>query len=508
VPRFISQNFKFQCVLWLGLATSGCIGTQGIAPQVKALHANDLDSGKAIARATKEANWPSFQWWRDYGDEQLNQWLELALKDSPSLAAASARVRQARAMAGIAGSAESLHIDGNASIKRHHWPADPFYGPGDLSNNSTWDNSSSLGLSYPLDMWGLESSRTEQMLDSAHMSAAEARQAQLELQNNVVKAYIQFSLNFAQLDIANEVLAQQTQILELAQRRLKGGIGTHFEISQAQTPLSETHRQIDSLEEVIALNRNQLAMLAGKGPGAGAVLRRPVLSLQQAMKLPAVLPSELIGHRPDVVASRWRVAANARGIDVAHAAFYPNVDLVGGIGYMASGGGMLEFIAGRKINYNAGAAVSLPIFDGGRLRSELGEASAGYDIAVSHYNQSLVHALKDISDQLIRRASMDRQQVFVTESVASAKRTYDIALTAYSRGLTDYLNVLNAQTALFHQESIQQKVRAERLTVHAALIVALGGGVASQLDTPVEQQMTPRKPQAVLHALDQLMSQP
>ena len=508
MPRFISQQFKFQCVFWLGLVTSGCIGTHGIAPQVQSLQTADLDSGEAIARAAKEAGWPSFQWWRDYGDEQLNQWLELALKDSPSLAMASARVRQARAMAGIAESAESLQIDGNASIKRHHWPADPFYGPGDLSDKSTWDNSSSLGLAYPLDMWGLESSKTEQALDRAHISAAEARQAKLELQSNVVRAYIEFSLHFAQLDIAHEILAQQLQILELAQRRLKGGIGTHFEISQAETPLTETHRQIDSLEESIALNRNQLAMLAGKGPGAGAVLQRPVLALRQAMKLPAALPSELIGHRPDVVASRWRVAANARGVDVAHAAFYPNIDLVGGIGYMASGGGMLEFFSGRKLNYNAGAAISLPIFDGGRLRSELGEASAGYDVAVSHYNQALINALKDVSDQLIRRASMDRQQVFVTESVASAKRTYDIALTAYSRGLTDYLNVLDAQTSLFQQEKLQQKIQAQRLTVHAALVVALGGGVSSQIDTPDVQQLTPHKPGTVLKALDPLMSQP
>ncbi|MFI8221628.1 efflux transporter outer membrane subunit [Pseudomonas sp. NPDC085632] len=508
MPRFFSQSLKFQCMFWLGLATSGCIATQGIAPQQQTLHASDLDSGDAIAQAAKEAGWPSFQWWRDYGDEQLDQWLELALKDSPSLAIASARVRQAKAMAGIAESAESLRIDGNASIKRHHWPADPFYGPGDLSDKSTWDNNSALGLSYPLDMWGRDSSRTEEMLDSAHMSAAQARQAQLELQNNVLRAYIQFSLNFAQLDIAHEVFAQQSQILELAQRRLEGGIGTHFEISQAQTPLAESQRQIDSLEEAIALSRNQLAMLAGKGPGAGAALHRPVLSLQRAMTLPSVLPSELIGHRPDVVASRWRVSANARGVDVAHAAFYPNVDLVGGLGYIASGGGILEFFARRKINYNAGAAISLPIFDGGRLRSELGEASAGYDVAVAHYNQTLINALTDISDQLVRRASMDRQQVFVAQSVASAKRSYDIAITAYARGLTDYLNVLNAQTALFHQEKIQQKIQAERLTVHAALVVALGGGVNTPVDSPAEQTLNPRKPGPVLRGLDQWMSRP
>ena len=90
------------------------------------------------------------------------------------------------------------------------------------------------------------------------------------------------------------------------------------------------------------------------------------------MKLPSALPAELLGQRPDVVASRWQVAAQARGIDVAHAGFYPNVDLVGSLGFMATGGGALEFLTGKKLNYNVGPAISLPIFDGGRLRAELG----------------------------------------------------------------------------------------------------------------------------------------
>jgi NodT family efflux transporter outer membrane factor (OMF) lipoprotein len=472
------------------------------------LPANALATDEAIQSAAKDAHWPAAQWWRAYSDEQLNRWIELAAQGSPSLAMAAARVRQAKAMAGIAESAESLHINGDSTLKRHNWPTDQFYGPGALANTSTWDNNASLGLSYSLDLWGQESNTTEQALDLAHMSVAESRLAQLELQNNIVRAYIQLSLNFAQRDIVEATLAQQQQILDLAQRRLSGGIGTHLEVSQAETPLPETHRQIDALDEAIDLSRNQLAALAGKGPGEGAQLQRPTLSLQVALKLPSALPAELLGQRPDVVASRWRVAAQARGIDVAHAGFYPNVDLVGSLGYMATGGGMLSFLAGKKLNYSVGPAISLPIFDGGRLRSELGEAAAGYDVAVAQYNQTLINALKDISDQLIRRASMDKQQVFTAESVASAQKTYDIALVAYKRGLTDYLNVLNAQTLLFHQQEIQQQVQAARLTAHAALVVALGGGLSAGADSPDENKTAPSKPSAALAAYDHMISRP
>ncbi|MBX8557446.1 efflux transporter outer membrane subunit [Pseudomonas cichorii] len=480
MPRRIIWSFRLLSVWAVSSIISGCIGTDGITSQGSVLPLESLATDQAIQSAERDAHWPEARWWNAYGDPQLNRWIELATLGSPSLAMAAARVRQAKALAAIAQSSESLHVDSSASLARHDWPTDQFYGPGELANTRTWDNNASLGLSYALDLWGRESNASEQALDLAHMSVAEQRQAQLELQENIVRAYIQLALDYARLDIVEATLAQQQQILDLARRRLTGGIGTHFEVSQAETPLPEIHRQIDELEEAIALQRNQLAVLAGKGPGEGAALQRPSLSLHSVLKLPSALPAQLLGQRPDVVASRWRVEAQARGIDVAHAGFYPNVDLVGSLGYMATGGSMLGFLTGSKLSYKAGPAISLPILDGGRLRAELGHAVAGYDLAVAHYNQTLVLALKDISDQLIRRASVDKQQVFAAQSVAAAQKTYDIALIAYQRGLTDYLNVLNAQTLLFRQQQIQQQVEAARLSVYAGLVVSLGGGLPNE----------------------------
>lgn len=484
MPRRIIRALNALSVCAFSLTLSGCIGTWGIAPQSKTLQANSLTPDAAIAEAARDAHWPDQQWWRAYGDPQLDRWVALAVAGSPTLAMAAARVREAKAMAGVVESAEKLQVNGDATLKRHSWPEDQFYGPGALSGANTWDNNAALGFSYALDLWGRERNASEQAVDMAHLSVAQARQAQLELQNNVVRVYIELSLQFAQRDVVKAELAQQEQILALAERRLAGGIGTHFEVSQAQTPLPETHRQLDALNEEIALARNQLAALAGKGPGEGAQLQRPQLSLAAPLKLPSALPAELVGQRPDVVASRWQVAAQARGIDVAHAGFFPNVDLVGGLGFMATGGGPLEFLTGRKFNYNVGPAISLPIFDGGRLRSQLGVASAGYDIAVARYNQTVVDALKGISDQLIRRESMKEQAHFAAESVASAQKTYDIAMIAFQRGLTDYLNVLNAQTLLFKQQMIQQQVQAARLSAHAGLVTALGGGLGAGADVP------------------------
>ncbi|MBC7213076.1 MAG: RND transporter, partial [Pseudomonas sp.] len=133
------------CALCLTL--SGCIGTWGIAPQSNTLQANQLTTDAAIREAARDAHWPAQQWWRDYGDPQLDAWIAQALAGSPSMAMAAARVREAKAMAGVVESAEKLQANGNATLKRHNWPEDQFYGPGVLSGANTWDNNAAIGFS-------------------------------------------------------------------------------------------------------------------------------------------------------------------------------------------------------------------------------------------------------------------------------------------------------------------------------------------------------------------------
>ncbi|MCO7555745.1 efflux transporter outer membrane subunit [Metapseudomonas otitidis] len=472
---------------------AGCLSTQGIAPSEQRLAPDHLQLDAAIAQAGQDAGWPRQRWWQAFGDPQLDAWIDQALAGSPSLAEARARVRMAASLAGAAEAVESPQVDAKASLSRHRWPTDYFYGPGELARTTTWNNEAALGLSYAFDFWGRESSIAEHYQDLARMSAAQARMAQLELEGNVVRAYVQLSLQYAERDIAQALLDQQQAILDLARRRLGGGLGTQFEVSQAEVPLPETRRRLEAVEEAIALSRNQLAALAGKGPGAAAALRRPSLSLAAQPGLPARLPVELLGHRPDLVASRWQVAAEARGVDAAEADFYPNVDLVASVGYNAVGGGMLEFLRGQKFNYGIGPALSLPIFDGGRRRALLGEASASYDAAVARYNGTLVQALRDVSDQLIRVRSLARQQQLADDSVAAAQHTYELATQAYQGGLTDYLNVLNAQTRLFQQQEVAQQVHAGRLAAHAGLVIALGGGLGEPDQAPDDARLLPER---------------
>ncbi|MDE3737985.1 efflux transporter outer membrane subunit [Pseudomonas resinovorans] len=473
---------------------SACIDSQGIAPQAERLDVAQLDPGSTIRRAEQEAAWPRARWWRAYGDPQLNAWMDKALADSPSLAMAAARVRQARALAGVVESAEQPQVNLDANVQRKRWPDDYFYGPGELARTTSWNNTSLLGFSYDLDLWGRERSRSHQALDQAQVAVAEARLAALELQGNLVRSYIRLALLHGEKDVAQASLAQQEHILRLAEQRLRDGIGTRLEISRAEAPLPETHRQIDALNESIALTRNQLAALAGKGPGEGERLQRPTLDLQRLPSLPAQLPLELLGRRPDLVASRWQVAAQARGIEVAKAGFYPNINLLGGIGSNATQGGVLDFLRYDKLTYNLGPALSLPMFDGGLRRGQLGAAAAEYDLAVEHYNQTLVGALQQVADALVRIKSLRQQQALAAEAVVAAQKTCDLALLAQQRGLTGFDAVLETQPTLFLRQLQQQQVRAALLNAQADLLLALGGGALPEPVGPSAASLAPREP--------------
>jgi NodT family efflux transporter outer membrane factor (OMF) lipoprotein len=486
-----SLKVVYPAILAVLVTIAGCASTGNIAPQSELDDVSKLDVGSAIRSANADAAWPATNWWKAYADPQLDSWVEAAQSGNPTLAVAQARVRAALSMAGIAHSALAPQVNGDLSMAREHWPDNVFYGPGPLANQNTWNNTGTIALDYHLDLWGHDKHDAESALDVAHASAADARAARLEVEANVVRTYIGMSRDYALLDIAESTLAQQRQILSLAKQRLAGGIGTQLEVSQAETPLPEYEREIDTIEESMALAKNQLAALAGKGPGAGDSITRPVLVLATPDDLPSVLPADLIGHRPDIVAARWTVAAQARGIEVAKADFYPNVNLLASIGGYAAMGPLFQFLKSQSGSWTGGPAMSLPIFDGGRLRAQLGAASAGYDEAVEGYNQTIIAALKDVSDEVVRTRSLQTQHDDAQRSVAIAQKTYGLANESFRRGLTDYVNVLVSQTLLLQAKQQLAKVQAEQLLAHASLVTALGGGLDDPASGPADGTLAP-----------------
>ena len=188
-----------------------------------------------------------------------------------------------------------------------------------------------------------------------------------------------------------------------------------------------------------------------------------------------MIPSELLGHRPDVVASRWRAEAASRGIAAAKAEFYPTVNLSALVGIAA--GGLDKLFSSDALVAQGGPAISLPIFDGGRLRNNLARTNAEYDLAVAAYNGNLVTGLREVADALDAARGLDRQIAAVRRAREAAQSAYSLANTRYKAGLSTQLDVLAAQRPLLQLDQQIAALRAQRLLAVVDLDQALGGGL-------------------------------
>jgi NodT family efflux transporter outer membrane factor (OMF) lipoprotein len=226
--------------------------------------------------------------------------------------------------------------------------------------------------------------------------------------------------------------------------------------------------------------QHQLAALAGQGPDRGLNLVRPQLHAAQAVALPTVVPANLVGRRPDIVAQRWRVEATGQDIHAAQAAFYPDINLAASLGFESLGlDKLLDF---GSHTYNAGPALRLPIFGGGRLRAQLRANDASFDLAVADYNKTVIGALQEVADVLATLASIEKERDAADRAVTALQGAYDIAVLRYRAGLSNYLVVLIAEGQVLQQKQLKADIEARKLDASISLIRALGGGFEPAAD--------------------------
>jgi NodT family efflux transporter outer membrane factor (OMF) lipoprotein len=445
--------------------------------------ANQLASAQSLAAARQsDAAWPATDWWKRFGDPQLDALVDEALKASPTLRIADARVRKAVAAAGVTGAARFPQITGTADAMRQRYPQNglvppPFAG--------TWKDNGDLtaNLSYDLDLWGRNRSAYEGALDEARAADVDRHAARLMLSTSIARGYVQLQRAFDERDVAAALLKSREDLYRLVNQRKVEGLDSAVELRQAEAALPEARERIVQLDETIALTRNQLAALAGQGPDRGLAIERPAMKAIGGGVLPSRIAADLIGRRPDVVAGRWRIEAAAKGIDVARAEFYPNVNLLAFVGLQSIG--LQNLLKTGSGVGGAGAALHLPIFEGGKLRADLAGRHADYDIAVEQYNQSLADALRDVVDQLASLRSIDAQRTQADSGVRIAQDAYELALLRYREGLGNYLQVLNAESLVLGQRNLRADLAARELDTGVSLTRALGGGYDETRDAPL-----------------------
>ncbi|WP_354682376.1 efflux transporter outer membrane subunit [Cupriavidus necator] len=461
-------------LLSAALLVTGCASMKGLQTQATIDDANRLAATASLgATPVSPAAWPKRAWWQGFGDPQLDALVEAALAGQPTLRIAAARVRQADAQAGGAEAALSPQASLNARSTRQRFSENGL-APRPLAGSWRWSSDVQLGLSYELDFWGKNRATFDAALDRARAAEVDYHAAELMLTTSVVRTYLKLDAAHAQRALTEQTYRQRQNTLDLTRQRVAAQLDSRLDMKQAEAALPATRERLAAINEVIALTQNQLAALAGKGPDAGADIRRPQLRGSYAAAVPASLPAELIGRRPDVVAQRWRVEATSHDIKAARAQFYPNISLTAFAGLQSLS--LSDLLTAGSRTFGIGPALSLPIFDGGRLRANLGVRQAEYDAAAEQYNATLVTALHDVVNQLVslrwlaERAGEQRQALQLTQEA------YDMAVSRYRSGVGNYLQVLSAEGQVLQQKQLLIDLETQERTLHLELIRALGGG--------------------------------
>ncbi len=416
------------------------------------------------------------RWWSAFKDPQLDRLVEEALAKSPTVSAAAARLEGAAALARAARGGRLPSTGLSAAVTRQRLSEKGLYPP--PYGGSTL-NLGQVGLdfSYELDLVG----RVRAQVAASEAGSAAARgdfaAARLGLAAAVSRAYLKLGRSYALEDTLNAAATRRRDLLALTEQRVRAGLDTEFETEAARAAVASADSDLASAAEDRALVANELAALLGEGPGRGAALTRPGFALPMAIAMPDELPANLVGRRPDVVAERARVEAAAQEVRVAKAAFYPNINLSAFAGFQSIALGSL--VSNGTRSWNAGPALSLPLFFTDKLRGQLGSRDADYAGAVARYNGTVIEAFHEVADAVASLRFLDREQAASAAAVIALEHAYQLALVRYRAGLTNYLTVLIAEENLLAQRRIAVDLDARRADLAVALFRALGGGFSA-----------------------------
>lgn len=457
----------------LAIVLTACASPDGLAPH-GSLRDAPVDSIRRLADNAHGEQAVRADWWTGYGDAQLNALVADALRDSPDLRIAAARLGRAQALAGQAGAALQPSLSAKASVTRQRYSAAGIV-PAPYAGSDANTVESTLDFAFELDLWGRNKARLSSALAAADAARLEQHQAELLLVSAIVRNYAELDHHYALHDLAKETVAQRSRIGELTDARLKAGLETRVEQKQAEAAVHAAQAGLAAEEERIALLRHQLALLAGAAPERGDALARPQLGTAAA--LPPAIPADLIGHRPDIQARLANARAAGAASASARAAFYPDVNLVAFVGLQSIG--FPHFLRGDSAIAGVTPAISLPILDGGRLRAGLASAYAEQDEAVEQYNAAVLAALQDVVDRLSTWRALDRQRADQGRALAAAEEAYRLALLRYREGLSNYLTVLSVETQVLEQRRQAVDLAARSRDNAIELTRALGGGFSA-----------------------------
>jgi NodT family efflux transporter outer membrane factor (OMF) lipoprotein len=418
--------------------------------------------------------WPTAAWWKQFGSPELNRIVETALRDNPTLRAAADRLQQAQATADLR-TAELLPLaTSGIQVSEQHYSANSIQARY-AGQSFGYVVLNPVQLQYHLDLWGKDRAALEEAMGQANAQTAELAQARVLLTAAIARVYAGFHAAIEQERIAAAWTDDLQQALNIEQRRHQSGLESGAEVHQADAAFENAQQRRRALAAEVRVHRDQLAVLAGHGPDWGSALTSDPMTTGTWHGLPANVPLHLVGHRPDIIAARYRAQAANKGIAAATKAFYPDVNIRGFAGLQSAD--MLDVLLnGSSKAFAIGPSLDLPIFQGGRLEAQLHLKQADYDAAVEHYNAAVVRAASQVADALTRWQDIEDRRTYQERVVADLDANQHLATALHDAGLRNASSPLLSRSALAEQRLRLKGLEAEQVRAIVDFHEALGGG--------------------------------
>ncbi len=434
---------------------------------------------------------PKGAWWEAFNDPELNEYEQQLLQANQSLLAAKQRLEEARSLARVtsAGFFPTFTADPNASRNRYSGHRPVVATIGRPLTQSTY--AIPFFLNYEPDLFGRVRRNMQASNASLQASAADMYNVNLVLTSELAADYFSLRELDAETQVVQESVAIQQRGLQLVENRHAGGVASGLDLAQQQTLLDSTQTQLYLVRQQRLQYEHAIAVLTGNPASTFAVPVRPLKTTP--VPVPLGVPSDLLERRPDIATAERQMAYQNALVGVATAAFYPQLTLSGSGGFQSTN--ITDLISAPSAIWSLGGDLLQPIFNGGRNRANLAVAKYTYDESVANYREAVLTAFQQVEDGLSGLSELSQATATQNAAVSDSRHALQIANNRYVGGVTSYLDVITAQSALLSNERLATQLLGQQMVTEVYLVKALGGGWdASQIQN---EQVHPQAIQAV-----------
>jgi NodT family efflux transporter outer membrane factor (OMF) lipoprotein len=432
--------------------------------------------------------WPATEWWSGFSSAELTTLEAAAQQNNLDLAAAAARVMQARGNTGIAASALFPAVNFSTSGQRGASSVPIANGRNIVSTGNSFGLS--LNASYELDFWGLAQDNLHAAQNSARAALYAQRVVALTVTSEVADTYFDVLALRERISIAKNNLQAAKRVLAIIEAKVTNGVSSNLDLAQQRAVVAAVEAAIPNLEEQEREARYALAVLQGRIPEGFDVKGQSLEGLVPPTVVPGI-PAELLTRRPDIAEAEASLVAAHANLDAARAAFLPAIGLTAGGGYASSA--ISSLINPSSLAWAIGASLLQTVFDGGQKTSQADVARGQEMELVATYRSTVFNALSDVESSLGQVSSLAKQEAYTTEQVKNAAEAFRISELQYREGVTDLLAVLQSQQSLFTGQDTLVQIKLARLQSNISLYRALGGGwtVDTDKDAPTRNEFQP-----------------